>query len=204
MFWQWFFDKILLPGRPNVKVLEKSLFNAMSIVKYCYGKDSEQFQILLDTKKTFGKIPYSNYSYNVCMNLIGILEGLKFDLEQGLLTSIEKQTTGAIYADMLTISKQLIDEGHVEPASVLACGAFEDCMKKFAKSHDLDVDDADLNQVINALKSNSLLKGPQASVAKSFVQLRNKSFHANWEKIDVPEIKSLISFTEEFILKNFN
>jgi hypothetical protein len=54
------------------------------------------------------------------------------------------------------------------------------------------------------LKSKSLLKGPQASIVQSYTKLRNKAFHADWDKIDKTSVSSAIGFTESFILENFS
>jgi hypothetical protein len=61
-----------------------------------------------------------------------------------------------------------------------------------------------MSEVINALKLKEVLKGPQAKISSSYITLRNKAFHAEWDKIDTLEVKSLIAFTEEFILVNFS
>jgi hypothetical protein len=182
---------------------EKILLGSLSLIKYCYGENSKQFEILYGIKSRSDGLPYNSYEYQVATNSIGLLENLKTDTNLGLMISIEKQAAGEIFTDMLTLSKKLIDEGFKESSSVLVCGAFEDSMKKIAKQNGLEVDDSDLTEVINALKSKSIIQSLQANIAKSHVQLRNKAFHAQWNKIDVPEIKSLITFLEEIILKNF-
>ena len=68
----------------------------------------------------------------------------------------------------------------------------------------LQVENRDVSDVINALKAKSILKGPQGKVASSYVSVRNKAFHAEWGKIDVPEVKSLISLTEQLLLKHLS
>jgi len=194
-------------GRPggnlNHQEIEQILFGSLSLIKYCYGENSKQFEILYNIKKLFGQITLGNYEFQAKTTVIGILTNLKSDIDLGLIISIEKQTAGEIFTDMLSLSKKLIDEGYKESSAVLASGAFEDSMKKFGHQNGLDVKNADLTDVINALKSRSIIKSIQANVAQSHVPLRNKAFHAQWDKIDVPEIKSLIAFLEEFILKNF-
>lgn len=203
-------DELILEAKKGiVKTLtpieiERVLLGSLSLVKYCYGENSKQFEILYGVKKMFGQLSYDSYEYQAKTNSRGILENLKSDINLGLLISIEKQTTGEIFTDMLTLAKKLIDEGYKESSSVLVCGAFEDSMKKIAYQNGLEVNDADLTEVINALKSKSIMQSLQASIAKSHVQLRNKAFHAQWDKIDIPEIKSLIAFLEEIIIKNFD
>ena len=116
---------------------------------------------------------------------------------------MQDQIAGEIYGDFISLSKQLIDEGFKEPAAVLACGALEDSMKKFASKNGMTVFDADLSTVVNSLKAAGLIKGTQAGVIQSYVKLRNKTFHAQFDKIELPEVSSLIAFIESFILENF-
>jgi hypothetical protein len=190
--------------RYDLYELEKCLQGTLSLIKYCYGENSNQFEILFACKKAYtNKLGNSLEEHHAISNIIGILENLKSDIDLGLITSIEKQTAGVIYIDMLSLAKKLMDEGFKDSSSVLACGAFEDCMKKFALQNELSLSDASLDEIINALKSKSLMQSPQAALAKSFIQLRNKSFHAKWDAIGIPEIQSLIAFLEGFILKNF-
>ena len=137
-------------------------------------------------------------------NLItGLLNALKIDIEYSLLTSLHDQVAGEIYGDFISLSKKLVDEGFKDPAAVLACGALEDSMKKFAQKNHIDVSDADLSTVVNSLKAAGLIKGTQAGVVQSYVKLRNKTFHAQFDKIEMPEVSSLIAFVEMFVLNNF-
>jgi uncharacterized protein YutE (UPF0331/DUF86 family) len=84
------------------------------------------------------------------------------------------------------------------------CAALEDALKRCASNHNLDVDDKDMSDVVNALKTAGVIRGPQGSLLKGFVQLRNKAFHAQWEAFDVADIKSILAFTEEFLIKQFS
>ena len=77
-------------------------------------------------------------------------------------------------------------------------------MKRVAIKENLDADDKDMSEVINALKAGGVLKGPQAKIVQSYVKLRNKAFHADWEKIDKESVSSLIGFTEQFLLTHFS
>ncbi len=87
---------------------------------------------------------------------------------------------------------------------MLVSAALEDALKRFALKNDLDVADANMEQVINALKGKGLLKGVQASLAKGHKELRKKAFHANWDNIEKASVNSAIAFTESFILENFS
>ena len=48
-----------------------------------------------------------------------------------------------------------------------------------------------------------LTKGAQSKLLRSYVTVRNKAFHAEWDKIDEPDIRSVIGFVEQFLLTHF-
>jgi hypothetical protein len=183
--------------------LDDALFKCISLVKYVYGENSKQMELLISAKKAYYDHVLRDYTFNLQTLIPGILNQIKFDLENGLLKSIEQQSKAEVYVDMINLSKELLDAEQIEPAVVLACGAFEDCMKNYAQISGLDTEEKDLSEVINALKTNSLLQKPQHKIALGLVQVRNKAFHANWNKIGKPDIECLIAFVKSFITEKF-
>ncbi|MBL7884083.1 MAG: hypothetical protein JNL69_08435 [Bacteroidia bacterium] len=191
-------------GSWNQINMEKVILGTLTIIKMTYGEGTNQEMFLTTLRDDFfANKPHSNNVWKITTYISGFLDTLKSDIEFDFIESIEKKAAGEVYGDLLTLSKKLIDENSKEAAAVLACGALEDSLKKYAQHHGLNVFDSDLSQVINSLKSKSLLKGPQAGVVQSYVALRNKAFHAQFDKIEIPEIKSLIAFIESFLFENF-
>jgi hypothetical protein len=167
-----------------------------------YGKNSNQITTLLEYRNLSEK--FASPTYMFMRSVSGTLRSTKKEIELGLISSIEKVVTGELFGDFISMAKSTISEGYKDVSAVLASAALEDALKKYAAIKGLNVEDKEMSKVINALKAESLLKGPQASIIGSYVQLRNKAFHAEWNKIDTPDVKSLISFTEEFILNKFS
>lgn len=181
-------------------------FGAISLVKILYGEDSPQLRSLTDGKKGIesSKLIYFAQTKAINALALGVLNCLKAELELDLISTIEKQATGELFGDFIYMAKESIDNGYKDVAAVLASAAIEDALKKTGKIHGVDLDDKEMSEVINSLKSKGLLKGPQAKILSSYVKVRNKAFHAEWTKIDSPEVKSLIAFTEEYIIKQFS
>lgn len=134
---------------------------------------------------------------------INILGAAKAEIEGGWLFTVEGQVSAEIFADFIALAKESLDDNK-DVAAVLACAALEDALKRVAIKENLDADDKDMSEVINALKAGGVLKGPQAKIVQSYVKLRNKAFHADWEKIDKESVSSLIGFTEQFLLTHFS
>lgn len=131
-----------------------------------------------------------------------ILEAAKDEISGQWLFTVKGLVSAEIFADFIVLAKQSLDENEGVSA-VLVSAALEDALKRVAAQQNLDVEDKDMSEVINALKANGALKGPQATIAKGYVKLRNKAFHAEWDKIDKGSVSSAIGFTEQFLLKHF-
>ena len=134
---------------------------------------------------------------------INILQAAKAEIEGGWLFTVEGQVSAEIFADFIALAKEALDDNK-DVAAVLACAALEDALKRVAVKEGLNVDDKDMSEVINALKAKGVIKGAQAPIVQSYVKLRNKAFHAEWDKFDKESVSSVIGFTEQFLLTNFS
>jgi len=134
---------------------------------------------------------------------INILQAAKAEIEGGWLFTVEGQVSAQIFADFIALAKEALDDNK-DVAAVLACAALEDALKRVAIKENLDMDEKDMSEVINALKAKGVIKGAQAPIVQSYVKLRNKAFHAEWDKFDKESVSSVIGFTEQFLLTNFS
>lgn len=152
-------------------------------------------------KEFIEHVKYSRPSYTEAG--INILQAAKAEIEGGWLFTVEGQISAEIFADFIALAKEALDDNK-DVAAVLACAALEDALKRVAIKENLDVDDKDMSEVINALKAKGVIKGAQAPIVQSYIKLRNKAFHAEWDKFDKESVSSVIGFTEQFLLTNFS
>lgn len=122
------------------------------------------------------------------------------DISGGLLRKVRLDAQAEVFADFLQLAKAALESDAKDVASVLASAALEDALKKLAVSAGLTVDDRDMSDVVNALKSAGQINAAQGALLKGFVQIRNRSLHAEWTKIDRADVQALVAFTEQFIL----
>lgn len=139
----------------------------------------------------------------LAQELQGLLLNVIAEIEAGLVESVEAEARGEIYADFIGLAKQALDQNSKDVAAVLASAALEDALKRFADSQGLDPSDKDMSEVISLLKGNQLLQKTESKVVQSYVTLRNKALHAEWDKINSPEVSSLIGYVEGFVLRHF-
>ena len=128
------------------------------------------------------------------------------ELNEGLLGNFGRIISGEVLSDFLQLSREALDkgtDGSKNVAAVLAAALFEDSIRRLATSNDIPHQDK-LETVIGSLKKASILQGATVGIANSYLNFRNKALHAAWDKVDRPEIKSVLSFTEELLLKHFS
>lgn len=198
-------ELIKLAKSRNAGCIEEATSGTINILEILYGADSEKLKAYILLYRDYVQNPKMQgmIGENSMRNATsGVLNSINSEVERGLVGNMELQVQGGIFGDFINLAKELLDESK-DVAAVLVSAALEDALKKFALKNDLEVDDANMEQVINALKSEGLLKGTQASLAKGHKQLRKYAFHANWDKIDKVSVNSAIGFTEGFILEHF-
>lgn len=178
----------------------------VTIISQLYGVTSVQMQALKDEKERLMGITGNEYTKHALLTkeLHGLLSTVIAEIEAGLVESVEAEARGEIYADFIGLAKQALDQSSKDVAAVLASAALEDALKRFADSQGFDPSDKDMSEVISLLKGNQLLQKTEAKVVQSYVTLRNKALHAEWDKINSPEVSSLIGYVEGFVLRHFS
>ncbi|HJR72483.1 MAG TPA: DUF4145 domain-containing protein [Luteimonas sp.] len=134
----------------------------------------------------------------------GIFIGAKSDFEGGYIFDIERSVSGELFGDLVALAKTSLTEGHHTVATVLASAALEDALKRYATANDLTVDGNTMEQVVNALKSQGLISGPQKALLSAMPKIRNHAMHADWDKLTPQDAGSIVGFVEHFLLSNFS
>ena len=187
------------PQNPTYRRVDDGVFRefraaSLSFLEHTFGQEHTYF-------KEFAKGVGGTEATCVSVG-VHILQAARCEFEGGWAASLRGQISGEMLADFLSLAKRSLDESK-DVAAVLVCASLEDAMKRLAVDKGLDVEDKEMAEVINALKGNGILKGPQASIAQSYVKLRNKAFHAEWSKIEKSDVSSAIGFAEQFLLQHF-
>jgi len=198
-------ELIQLVNSRNAESIGEITSGTISILEKLYGANNEKLKAynLLYQEYARSKHKYAGSIQNdIRYGTLGVLKSIKSEVEAGLVGNLELRAQGGIFGDFINLARESLDENK-DVAAVLVSAALEDALKRFALQNDLDVADANMEQVINALKSKGLLRDPQASIAKGHKELRKKAFHANWDTIEKASVNSAIGFTETFILENF-
>ncbi|TGK82978.1 hypothetical protein EHQ24_08115 [Leptospira noumeaensis] len=189
-----------------LKNAEELFAGTLSIATVVYGRNSTQVAYLIDMRNKVANSKYDeNSKYSVLFqSTLGYITNLEKEINDEMILSLEIKISGELFSDFIYMAKESMETGHKDVAVVLASASLEDSLKKLAEYKNINVEGKEMSDIVNILKSNEVLSGPQLKVIQSFVKIRNKAFHAEWNKIDTPEVKSLIAFLDEFIIKNFS
>jgi hypothetical protein len=168
------------------------------ILEILYGAGRKRWEDYIQSEAP------QNYAYDTRLKVyLGVLSAIRSEIEMGLTGNLRREIEGEVFADFVTLAKRSLEENK-DVAAVLASSALEDALKRLGIQNGLDVENKDMSEVINALKTKGLIKGAQGKILSSYIQLRNKAFHAEWNNIEKPEISSMIGFTEQFLAKHFS
>lgn len=198
----------LTTGGPRGEFSEKLGEVQMAAINICvtlYGADSPQVKSIEATRRDIWspKVMERYKEERLYEHLMGVLRTVASDIKAGRIRDLQSQARGEVFADFLNAARSALSDGFKDVAAVLACGALEDALKRFALSNGLEVYDKGMSDVVGALKAAGLVKGPQGALLQGFVKIRNKAFHAQWDSIETADVQSVLSFTQEFLLSRF-
>ncbi|MCY3669214.1 MAG: DUF4145 domain-containing protein [Gemmatimonadetes bacterium] len=172
--------------------------SAESLIQAVFGEESPYHTNFASAIKSC-----NGYEYRV-KALQELFLSAKEAFEGGYVFNVELSISGEIFGDFIALAKQSLAEGHKDVAAVLASAALEDALKRYAKVNGLDVDDATMAKVISAIKSKGLVSGASKSMLDAMLRIRNYTMHAEWEKVNEPDVNSIIGFVEQFLLQKFS
>ena len=180
-------------------------FAVTNIFETIYGPQSTQIGLVQtlhkEAKNRFA--PESEQAQFLVMHLHAYLRELKAALKEGRIVNIQSEARGEALGDFLVLARESLDAEQKDVAAVLACAALEDALKRCASDRGLHVQDKNMNDVVNALKTEGIIRKNEGALLSAFVRLRNDAFHARWTAIDTTGVTSIIAFTEEFLAKQF-
>jgi hypothetical protein len=171
--------------------------SAMHLLYMAFGEKSPHYA---NFKAVYDHCAGYDYDFG---ELKGVFLGASADYRGGYVFSVEALISGEVLGDFVAMAKVALAEGYKDVAAVLACAALEDTLKRFGRLNGLDVDDKVLQQVVAALKSKGLVSGAQKSLLDVMPKIRDFAMHANWSKIEDPDVRSVLGFVEQFLLTKF-
>jgi len=174
--------------------------SALSAIQDAFGSDSPHY---LAFQKEMSTIQNNYIDSKRLASIRGIFFGAKNDIDGGYVFDLQRSISGELFGDFVAVAKAALADGYHTVASVLACAALEDVLKRYAVSKDLQVDGKTMEDVVNALKSKGLVSGAQKTLLAAMPKVRNAAMHADWDKLTPQDAGSVIGYVEQFLLVHF-
>jgi len=175
--------------------------SALNVVQGVFGKTSPHYERLNAEISGIANNCVYPERLNACR---GTFLGAKSDVDGGFVFNLETTFTGEVFGDIVSAARAALDEGQHVVATILACAALEDALKRFAVMNDLAVEGKTMDEVVNALKSSGLVGGAQKTLLAAMPKIRNYAMHADWQKLSPQDAGSVIGFVEQFLLTHFS
>src|SRR5258707_4830174 len=122
-----------------------------------------------------------------------------------MVGNLLREVKGEILGDLHKLGKATLDEGPYNSknvAAVLVAAAFEDTIRRLGATYcGIHTREA-LPDILAKLKTADVLRGSQVGVVQSHFQFRNDAMHADWGKIDVVGVKTVMALVQELLLKH--
>src|SRR6266478_9600342 len=197
-------------GMANTSAWAGELYQgALGMLALTHGENSTQVAALRDTVASHQKIKENTYrvAREIADSSLGALKNLKREVEEGLVGNLRREVTGEVLGDLLQLGKVTLDEGtdsSKNVAAVLVAAAFEDTIRGLGATYCGIHTRESLPDIFARLKAADILKGSQVGVVQSHFQFRNDAMHADWSKIDVVAVKTVMALVQELLLKHFS
>jgi hypothetical protein len=182
---------------------------AVSILSAMYGPQSPQLSVFTTSLAQVAKTASNptNSDHHQSMHARGTIANVVAEIESGLIVSLRAQVAGEIFAELVGLGKETLEddtETAKNVSAVLIAAAFEDLMRRMGSELAGVVGRPKLEEVLTALKTAGILKGGEVGTAQSYLKFRNDSLHADWAKVQKSQVQSCIAFVETLLLKHFS
>src|SRR5579862_1189358 len=148
---------------------------AASFLTAIYGPESVQlttFTRSLDQVAKSAPNP-SNAGHHQFQQALGVIRNTVAEIEGGLIGSLRAQVAGEVFAELVGLGKEILQEdteAAKNVSAVLIAAAFEDIMRRMGTELAGVTARPELQEVLTALKTAGVLKGGEVGTAQSFLK----------------------------------
>lgn len=173
------------------------------LISKIYPKDNQYHKTYNKFRNNLGMNNLHSASYQLLFEILGILEAIKYELENGLIDDIQKLLQADIFADFLEMGEHLLKEGYKDPAAVIIGSVLEDTLRKLAAVNDI----ATTNEkgkllTIEPINVELAKKEVYNQLVKkqitSWADLRNNAAHGHYDQYDPKQVEQMLQFVQTF------
>jgi hypothetical protein len=121
------------------------------------------------------------------------------DIDARLIADFGNKVRAETFDDFLDHAETYHREGEKQAAGVLSGVVFEDTIRRICRDKNIPEKGENLEKLINALASKTVITGQQSKQAKVAAHVRNKATHAEWDEYDLDGVADTIQVTRAFL-----
>lgn len=141
--------------------------------------------------------------------LVGILQALKSDIENGYLWNIGELIHADIFADFLEMARYLIEEGYKDPAAVLVGGVLEEHLRKLCSKNGIPTEISKGGKMVfkeaslmnDDLKKADIYGNLEHKNIIAWLDLRNKAAHGKYSEYNKTQVEIMLVGVRDFITR---
>ncbi|MBA2610956.1 MAG: hypothetical protein H0U95_03225 [Bacteroidetes bacterium] len=142
-------------------------------------------------------------NYQPLLELMGVLEAIKYELESGLINKLKTLIQADIFSDFLEMGEHLLKEGYKDASAVIIGSVLEDTLRKIAQENNIEIlNDKGkfltmdpLNIAIEKIGIYNQLVKKQIT---SWADLRNNAAHGRFSEYDDKQVAMMLQFVQTF------
>jgi len=191
------------PNPPNViglPTLDDDIFNewkanAENLILKVSGSDSPYY-------KNFIKEVKDGYRSNVDCG-IGILRGLKEDIELGFLSDLKELVIAELFTDFLDMADHLLEAEYKDPAASLVGAVLEDGLRKICEKHGVQVKGSDDIGALNTkLADKEVYNRLVQKQIQAWKAIRDSADHGKFGEYKKEDVEAMLQGVQRFLTEN--
>lgn len=162
---------------------------------------SNQIYSILELKNVF--------EGNKMEMVVGVVESLKTDLEEGYISTVKELIHGEIFADYLEMANSLSNDGYKDAAAVIASSTLEEHLRQLCLKNSIDIEintskgmrPKKADKMNSDLTSASIYSKLDQKNVTAWLDLRNKAAHGNYSEYTKEQVALLVAGIRDFITR---
>lgn len=140
---------------------------------------------------------------------IHILQSIKYEIENGWLTSLKELVTAELFSDFLEMSKHLLDEKYKDASAVMIGSVLEEHLRQLCKKNSIEITLTKGTNIIPKradLLNSDLAKESVYGILEqksitAWLDLRNRAAHGKYEEYKIEQVNLMYQGVLDFITR---
>ena len=149
-------------------------------------------------------------TYPNAVSARGILNAIKYEMDNGYLTSMRGLVAADIFGDFVDMAQSFIDRGHKDPAAVLIGCVLEEHLRNLSESNGIATTItkdgktvAKYAETMNEdLKKQQVYDENEKKLVSAWLGIRTSAAHARWNQFDESQVTNMVQGITGFMARN--